>query len=271
MSEPNSLNVSFEEASPDEQTETPELPSNAFFNQQEFLSAVPEQDRPIVQKYLKPVMSGWDAGINKKLEERANEVKRWAELGDYEEVQKAHTFFNNFRTNGETIFAEMVKSYFQHYGDEAPAKLNELLGVNVSDFQNQQEEYEEPDPNEVFQQNVMKELEEFRAWREEQQQAQTEQQLNAQLDNILNQMHTTRPDIPQDYILMGISSGVDPQTIVNNYDALKQSISSQVQKPQPPIVMGGQGGIPSGQVDVSKLDAKGRMSAVEQWLAASSE
>lgn len=275
MSDNNSLDVSFEEVSPGDQTETPELPSNTFFNQPEFLSSVPEQDRAIVQKYLKPVMSGWDAGINKKLEERANEVKKWSELGDYEEVQKARHFFNNFRTNGETIFAEMVKGYFQHYGDQAPAKLNELLGVKVSDFQGA-EEYDysegEPDPNEVFQQNVMKELEEFRSWREEQQQAQVEQQLNTQLDNILGQMHTARPDIPQDYILQGISGGVDPQHIVDNYDALVKSISSQQQsRPQPPIVMGGQGSIPSGQVDVSKLDANGRKSAVEQWLAASAE
>lgn len=260
---PDELNASFDEtASPAEPVEETVVVEDSLGNQ--FLSKIPEQDRPIVGKYVKD----WDGNVTKKFQELHERYKPYKDLGDPTEVQQAYQFYNHFKTNGESMLGNMVKAFYQHYGDQAPARLNQLLGVDVSneDWEYEEEGDEEIDPNEAFQQNVQAELEELRSFRETYEQQQIEAQVNQQLDATLAAMHNERPEIPQDFLVQGIASGATPQQILSLYDQIAASRGSQSSPRNPPPVMGGQGGVPSGQVDVSKLDAKGRKALAMQYL-----
>lgn len=269
---PDELDASFEsDASPTE--DVVELtPEETLGNQ--FLSNIPEQDRPIVAKYVKD----WDGKVTKKFQSIHDKYRPYKDMGELEELQKAYQFYGNFRSNGEQMFTQMLQGYIQHYGADAPRMLMEALGV--SDYQNGQQQSQdqwdysqgEPTQQDVQFQNMQEELNQLREFQQQQIEFQQTQELEKQLDAILDQMHTARPDIPQEVLLQGIAAGIEPNTIVSNYDNLVKSIGSQRQRPNPPTVMGaGQGGLPSSQVDVAKLDAKGRKSLIEQYLAASSE
>lgn len=267
-------------------TETPEIASpeveeaysSAFFNGETFLQGVPEQHRGIVKQYLEPVMKGWDGGLTEKFNKHKEELGKWTTLGDLEQVQRANEFFNHFRTNGPQALGQVIMALRERYGDQFPALMQQILQVKdptMSDMSQNGQEWDysqgEPDPNDVFRQNVTNELEELRKWREEREQADAYSAAEKQFDNTMQAMHTSRPDIPEKFIVMGLASGQDTNQIAAIWDELRQqNVGSQNQETRrnPPPVMGGQGGIPSGQVDVSKLDAKGRRALGIQWLEA---
>lgn len=262
------LDASFDDASPAPETteETVEVVEDSLGNQ--FLSKIPEQDRQIVGKYVKD----WDGNVTRKFQELRGQLKPYQELGELEQIQAAHNFYNNFRTNGTQMFGTMVKEFFKHYGEEAPAQLEKLLGVTVSNQQEPVENewdysQEEPDETQVQLQNVQSELEQLREFRETYEQQQLESQLEKQVDSMVSAVHNQRSDIPERFVLQGIAAGAQPEAIIAFYDEIRSSGSQQAPRNPPPI-MGGQGGVPSGQVDVSKLDSRGRKSAVVQFLAA---
>ena len=107
-------------------------------------------------------------------------------------------------------------------------------------------------------------------WQQIEQEKQ-EAELNKQLDATLNQMHTVRPDIPEQFLIQGIAAGNDPKSIVELYDQITKNVGSQRPPRTPPVVMGGQGGVPSGQVDVSKLNKEQRLAYMAQMLEASQQ
>jgi hypothetical protein len=261
---PDELDASFDDASPaPETTEETVVVEDSLGNQ--FLSKIPEQDRPIVGKYVKD----WDGNVTKKFQELRGQLKPYQELGDLEQIQKAHNFYNNFRTNGNQVFGQMVKGFFDHYGENAPTELNKLLGIEMpnEEVNDWEETSEEPDPNEVFQQNVSAELEQLREFKETYEQQQLEAQLEKQVDSMVTAVHNTRSDIPEKFVLQGIAAGAQPEAIIAFYDEIRNSGSQQAPRNPPPI-MGGQGGVPSGQVDVTNLTPQQRKAAVAQYLAA---
>lgn len=261
-------------ASPSEPpVEVPEPYSNQFFNSEHWINTVPEEHRGIVQKYAKDVFSKWDAGVNEALEKRAKEIKRYQELGEYEQLQAANQLYNGFRTNGDAVLGGMLKKYFEYYGPEALNRLKQSAGYSVEQEPQEQEwDYSqgEPDPRDIQIQNMQQQLEEFNTWKQEQEAARQEAELNKQLDGYLSQLHTARPDIPQDFLVQGLAAGQMPENIIKFYDTLVQNISSQGPRKNPPVVMGGQGGVPSGQVDVSKLNKEQRLAYMVQRLEADS-
>ena len=262
---PSEFDASLDEPSPAVSEESVVV-EDSLGNQ--FLSKIPEQDRPIVGKYVKD----WDGNVTRKFQELQGQLKPYKELGDLDQIRAAHNFYNNFRTNGNQMFGTMIKAFFEHYGETAGQELNRLLGIEMAqqegDWEYQDEE--EPDDNQIFQQNVVSEIEELRSFKETYEQQQLEAQLEKQVDSIVGAVHNARSDIPERFVLQGIASGATPEKIIAFYDEIRNSGSQQTSRNPPPI-MGGQGGVPSGQVDVSKLDAKGRKSLVAQYLAASDQ
>lgn len=290
MPEPLNTSLNMPESSPDTHQEVAEPTtaseaieqaySSAFFNGPEFLNKVPEQDRPIVAKYLQPVMQEWDGGLTKKFQTHQEEIKRWKELGEYEELQRAKQIVNHFRTNGEKVFADMFKGWVETYGPEAIPKLQQLVygeqqAPEMTDYQygNGEFDEEESGPDDVWRNNIEQTVQQQQEMLQRFQEAEQERVAAEALDNVWNQVHTEHPDIPEWFFLQGIAAGVGPQDIINKFGELTQGIGSQQNsRPNPPVVMGGgQGGIPSGQVDAAKLDKKGRQALAEQWLAAAQQ
>lgn len=235
-----------------------------------FLSKVPAQDRAIVAKYIKD----WDAGVTRKFQEYAGKLKPYETLGQIEEIEKWKNLHNNFRYNTEWVFKTMYEGLLNQYGDEFESQLARILGVEGEDMSEegyyQQEEYnggQEYDPNEVFQQNVTQELEELRAWREEQMQSQASQEEEAQLNKVLTALHQKFGEFDDEGVLVRIAAHGDPIKAVNEWRQMVARYSQNGAQRQAPKVMGGQGGVPSEQVNASKLRGDQRKAAVAQMLA----
>ena len=261
------LNIEGETASP----ATPPVEELTLGSQ--FLSNIPEQDRPIVQKYVKD----WDGNVTKKMQALHEQYKPYKELGaDVEELKRAYAFTNNFRQNGPQMFGTMLKGFFEHYGDNAYQELNRLLGIEAAAMSQDQEQWqytEEPDEDTIFRTQVQQELEELREFKQQYQQQQEHEAASRQFDQILQSVSQSRPDVPQQFIIQGFAAGeTNIQNILSSWDSYKEQFGGQqTSRPNPPVT-GGQGGVPAqGQVDVSKLDKSGRMSLVEQMLAASQD
>lgn len=241
----------------------------------QFLAKIPEQDRPIVQKYIKD----WDANVTKKFQDYASKLKPYQALGDPDEVQKYVNFGRNFRTNPEArneLFRQMWGAYQQQFGDEFEPKLLELLRLQQEQEMNDQEyEYEgdeEPDEFTVFQQNVTQTLEQLSETVGEIVGERESQQEMAQLDNIIQAMHTKFGDFNDRFILAQLATGADIPTAMAEWNKVKEEFGTQGNRRQPPrTIGGGQGGVPNEQVDTSKLKGKDRRNAVMAFLEAADQ
>jgi hypothetical protein len=236
-----------------------------------FLAKIPAQDRAIVGKYIKD----WDAGVTKRFQEYSGKLKPYEALGPIEELERWRNLHNNFRANPEGVFRIMYEGLQQQYGEDFEQQLVRILGLEeegeMSDeqgyYEEEQQGGEEYDENEVFQQNVISELEELRAWRDEQMQAQASQMEEAQLDQVLTALHQRYGDFDDEGVLIRIAAHGDPHKAVQEWRQMVSKYSQNGPQRQAPKVMGGQGGVPSEQVDAKSLRGEQRKALVAQMLA----
>lgn len=235
-----------------------------------FLAKIPPQDRAIVGRYIKD----WDAGVTKRFQDYAGKLKPYEALGPVDEITKWQNLHNNFKYNTEWVFKTMWDGLQQQYGDEFEDRLAQILGYEGEEQEMSDQEYEEyeetgeePDESVVFQQNVMQELDELRAWRDEQMQAQASQKEEAQLDNVLTALHQKFGEFDDEGVLIRIAAHGDPIKAVNEWRSMVAKYSQNGAQRQAPKVMGGQGGVPTEQVDAKSLRGEQRKAAVAQMLA----
>lgn len=240
----------------------------------QFLSKIPEQDRPIVQKYVKD----WDAGVTKRFQDLNGKLKPYQTLGELQEVQRYVNFGKSFRTNPQArdeLFRQMWGAYQQQFGDDFETKILELLQIQQEQEMQEQEELgqEPPDEFTTFQTNVTSELEELRAFKDEILGEREASQEMEQLDTVLKTMHTQYGDFNEKFILSQFAMGATIPQAIKAWNDLKAEVGTQGNpKRQPPLTTGGgQGGVPNEQVDVSKLKGQDRRNAVMQWLEAASQ
>jgi hypothetical protein len=236
-----------------------------------FLNGMPEEHRTLLSPYVKK----WDGQVTKKFQDYSNRLKPYEALGPVEELQKYYNFANNFRSDPETLFRLMWKGLEEQYGDSFQQELLRILEIEQEmsdDYESVEEAPEAPvgrDPAlEQFQNSVMQELNELREWRANFEQSQEEAMGQEQLDDVLGQMHNAFGDFNDDFIVMELAKHGDVQQAMKAWNALIGKYSSQ-QAParQAPKIMGGQGGVPSGQVDTDKLRGADRKQAVANMLA----
>jgi hypothetical protein len=231
-----------------------------------FLNGMPEEHRTLLSPYVKK----WDGQVTKKFQDYSTRLKPYEALGPVDELQKYYNFAQNFRQDPEGLFRLMYLGLQEQYGDQFNTELNRILQLEQEAMSDEEVEYEEPEApvDDQFQQNVVKELQELRQWRDSFIQQQEEQVGQQQLDGVLNQMHTAYGDFNDDFIIMELSKHGDVNQAMQAWNALLGKYSSQ-QAParQAPKIMGGQGGVPSGQVDTDKLRGTDRRQAVANMLA----
>lgn len=235
-----------------------------------FLNGMPEEHRTLLSPYVKK----WDGEVTKRFQNYANKLKPYEALGPVDELQRYSNFANNFRNDPETLFRLMWNGLQEQYGDTFEQELLRILELQEEEAMSDEYEYgeqEQPvgqDPNEMFQQNVIQELNELRQWKENFEQSQQDAVQQDQLDDVLSQMHNAFGDFNDDFIVLELSRHGDVQQAMQAWNALIGKYSSQ-QTPQrqAPKILGGQGGVPSGQVDTDKLRGTDRKQAVANMLA----
>jgi len=236
-----------------------------------WLNEVAPEHRGIVAPYLKK----WDQESTKKFQSWSEKHKPYEALGSAEELAKYRNFAENFRQNPERVFKLMFESLQEQYGENFDAELLRILELEaeeqMNEYEYEQEYQEPPDSDQVFQQNVMQELEELRAWKEEQTQSQTSQQEQAQLDQFLEVMHTKFGDFDDDWVLLRLGEHGDPNKAIQQYKAFEAKIAGKngTTPRQPPKThsSGGQGGgVPNENINPAELRGEARRKAVLAML-----
>jgi hypothetical protein len=235
-----------------------------------FLSKIPAQDRAVVGRYIKD----WDAGVTKRFQDYSGRLKPYEALGPVDELTKYRQFAMNFRQNPEMMFKLMWEGLQEQYGDEFQNQLARILEIEAQQEMSEQSfeqgngyEQQEPDPNEVFQQNVVQELEELRAWRQEFEQSQVDAEEQVQLDSVLQTMHNQYGQFDDNFILLQLSQHGNVEQAIQAWQQMLGQYSSPQPQRSAPKIMGGQGGVPSGQVNAEQLRGKDRRNMVANMLA----
>lgn len=266
--DPLSFGASDETASPEPTVETEDyslLPG--------FLKDIPEQDRAIVEKYTKP----WDAGVTQKFQTIHNDYKTklqpWESLGHSpEEVQAALEVvktFNEYPGDAYRAMQTILQNELPELWEELNAGAN-----NVTDYQEDpaggQEEYGDDLPPALQQmiESLTGRLDQIDQRFTQQEQTATEEQQFAQFDAMMDNLHTRHGNFDDDWVTLQIMKGTDPEAAVKKYQEFESGIrNSQNTRPAPPII-GGQGGVPSDQVDTAKVRGGARQDLIANILAA---
>jgi hypothetical protein len=221
-----------------------------------FLRAIPEQDRNIVQKYIKD----WDGNVTRKFQSIHEQYQPYKELGDYEELRQAMAL-NQYLQNNPVDFYNHLQETLDEMREQ---------GLIVTE---EQEEQFIPQTESVQQPDRVAELEEqmqaFLEWQQEQVNSAEEAEQMQELDNLMDQMHTVHGDFDDDWVLLQLSRGATPEQAIEGWNSLLQSKVGSFQTRKPiPNVMGGNGAVSGSQADFGKMSRDERIAFITQSIQA---
>lgn len=220
-----------------------------------FLNGIPEQDRAIVAKYVKD----WDSNVTKRFQSIHEQYQPYKDLGDVESIQRAMDIINLLENDPHT-FAENLANVLSQLGedDEEFDEDNDMS----DDYQLSGDQ--EPDELSELKTTVQSLAQTI----EQERQARQEAADMEELDNYIKQLHTTHGDFDDDYVLVQMSRGLDPEKAIEKYNSMIEEKINSRRKSTPPPLISGQGGVQSGQVDPSKLSSADRKAYVAAMLQA---
>lgn len=214
------------------------------------LKDIPETDRPYVEKYMKQ----WDSNVTKKFQSIHEEYKPYKELGPVEDIQSALQVIQLMNEDPIRFYETVTNALKEHgmLGNEGQDDLNlpEFEGVPpqfVEMFNNMKTEFES------FKN-------EYGGFKNEL----TQKEQIQQVDNLLKDMHNKHGEFDEDYVLLKLSQGYEPDDAIKSF---QESISkySSPRKPAP-VLIPGAGSVPSGQVDFSKMSKTDRIAYAAQRI-----
>lgn len=228
-----------------------------------FLADVDPNDRPVLERYV----DKWDAGATKRFQKYSEQLKGYESLGSIEEIQRMRQFVQAFDQNPEQVFRAMYEGLSEQYGDSFDQELRRILELEEVMSDEFDPGGNEPDPDEVWRGNVETELNEFREWKEQQAQAAEMAENNRQLDTVLKAMHNAVGDFDEDYVLQRLAVHGNPQKAFQEFQSMVGKFGGKTATPrQAPKTLGGQGGVPSQEINPHKLRGGDRRKLVEQLL-----
>lgn len=250
---------------PSPELQSAESPGNPFINE------VAPDHRSIVKPYL----DKWEKNATQKFQDYSSKLKPWNELGmPVDEVKRYIQAGNRLKNEPEEVFRIMWNSFQDQYGEDFETHLFRILGVMEEEGMSEEGYFEqeggEPDQEEVWRSNLEKELTEMREWRSSLEQQAEEAEQEAQLDELLTNMHNQLGEFEDDIMLVMLSRYNDVPKAVKAYNEAMSKHSQRTSR-QVPKTMGGQGGVPNGQVDTAKLRGEERRKAVQAVLEAGAQ
>jgi hypothetical protein len=245
-------------------TETVPSPDDSVIT--DYLKGIPDQDRAIVEKYVKP----WDANVTKKFQsihDSYKDYKPFKEQGiSSADLDKAYRLFSGLRADPVAAYKYIQQELINRFGPDfdKDGKVPEEVEQEV------EEEFDLTQLPEQYQrmfENMQSEIGEFKTWREQQEQAKQDEEENKQIDSIIDTMHNLYGEFDDRWILLQLADGAMPEQAIASWKQFTEGIiGSQSSRPAPPRIPGGQGGIPNDQVDVTKLDGPDRRKLIADIL-----
>lgn len=235
----------------------------------DYLKGIPEQDRAIVQKYVKQ----WDAGVTKQFQKRAEELKAYDPYKQFvenkipaDQLQRAWQIAIAMDADPHAFYEEYGQALQQYANPngEQPVSNEDVEidgGDELPDFSSLPEDVQR------YIENMSGKYQQLEGRWTEFEQRQAEAEAEAAFDNIIDMLHTKYGEFDMDYVLAQLAKGVHPDQAVQNYQKFVEGIvGSHKSKPAAPRIPGGQGGVPNDQVDLTKLTGRDRRNAVIQYL-----
>lgn len=204
----------------------------------QFLNNVPEEDRRIVEKYIKD----WDAGVTKKFQSYADQLKEYTEFGDPQQIQTAMILLQELSENP----VEFV-SRTQEYINENPDLFKEFMQM---DEEEQNEVIEAVGQEDDFTAQQLADLQQQIA---EMKEEQTTTEQMKMLDAAIEEWHDEHGSFNEEYVLLKISQGMEPEDAIASWNETVSEFIDSRKGPSAPKLLPGQGGTPLDQVDKAKL------------------
>lgn len=155
-------------------------------------------------------------------------------------------------------------------------EIDDALGTNLAEEGDQQEYYDgsqQQDQNDPYakiaqlEQMITKLSSDFQG----NQQAQQDAQDMKQLDDLMQNLHTEHGAFDDEFFLVQLQKGMTPEQAIEKWNNLVDGAVNSQTRRTPPILMGGAGNVPGGQVDPSKLSAEDRIKFMTAQLTAAQQ
>ena len=216
-----------------------------------FLEAIPEADREIVGRYVKH----WDQNVTRKFDEIHSKYKPYEEIGaDPTELQQAYQLFQAVSNDPKQVYDLLAEEF-------GPKEAQQI----VEGEQNKTEEdifaQMPPELKSKFEQLDKHDqvLEMLAQYYLTDQQTTQQQQEDAELEEVLKGLREKHGNFnegdEEDFVLMKMQQGVDPDKAVEALKAITQGKVNEAAAATsglPPILSGG-GSIAQPPVDPAKL------------------
>jgi hypothetical protein len=241
-----------------------------------FLANIPDKDRAIVSRYVKD----WDAGVTKRFQEIHDSYSPYKELGEVDQLKQALELYQMVDTQPEVVY-EALKQHFEQQGAPNAFQPPPNQGVPNQFPQNGQFPQQPQQMNPQLQQALSPFLTPLQEQLATQQQLMAqmadvivkghqstqEQQEDAALDGYLDELRQKHGDFPEDVILLHLyqnPGSTGDQAIAAWKSSMQQFFPST--QPPPPVLTGGS--VPQQTVDVGSMDSKDVRSLVANVMAA---
>jgi len=234
-----------------------------------YLASIPEVDRNVVAKYIR----GWQGNVTQRFQALHDRYRPYEELGEVEDIERAAALYNLMQESPHEVFRVLADNAGEV--PEIAELLQQYTGQQQGGYQ-QQGQVENPwaehgipdDFASMFiqQQQVLAALADKVMGYDSNQQ---EQEEAAQLDEVIGELHSEYGDFDEDAVLLRMYQGMDPDAAVADWsESIQQAINSRQSAKPPPMVLGGNGSVPHGGVDPTKMSDADRRNYIAQQLQA---
>ena len=235
-----------------------------------YLNSIPEVDRPVVGKYLK----GWQGNVTRRFQAIHDEYAPYKELGDPEELRMARQIYDLANEEPSTLVRGLVEA-IPELRDEILAMLggssSPPVGASGTSVGYNNPWADQGIPDEFakqfqYQQQIIEAVAMKMMEGDTQNQAAQE---DAELEDVLQQLHQQYGDFDEEAVLVKMYQGLDPEQAIHAWnDQVQELINNRVSRRVPPPVLGGNGSVPAGGVEPSKLSDNDRRKYVADMLEA---
>jgi len=219
-----------------------------------FLVNIPESDRDLVSKYVKD----WDSGVTKKFQAIHDSYKPYKDLGmEPDKLAEAVNIYRIIEEEPERVLEGLqemlnVSNDNQDFEPEQPAvpEFDGLPAPFVEKFSQMETT-----------------LTKFNEFMEQQEQQRVEASQVQELDTLLERMHTKHGAFDDEYVIAKLAAGLDPEQALSAYNSLVEKLTAPKSQPAPSL-LGGAGGVPTGQVNPKEMTSAETRDFIARALAA---
>jgi len=219
-----------------------------------FLKDIPEADRNVVAQYVKD----WDSGVTKKFQAIHDSYKPYKELGmEPDKLAEAVNIYRIIEEEPERVL-EVLQEMLKVENEEVEPVITQPV---IPEYEGLPQPFVEK-----FSQ-METALDRFNQFIEAQENQRVEAQQVQELDTLLERMHTKHGAFDDEFVIAKLAAGLNPEDAYTAYSSLVEKLTAPKSSPAPSL-LGGAGGVPTGQVNPKEMTSAETRDFIARALAA---